>query len=143
MAGVGLDYGEYNRWMRSAYLTLDSARRDKASGDHVWACFKAHQAAEKALKAILWGIGEPTPGHSLVKLLNTVQEKLAKKAPEKISEAALKLSRYYIPTRYPDVWSEGVPEEYYSASDSEEAVELAERMMEWVEETWRGLERGD
>ena len=143
MAKARLDYEEYSRWMKSAYLTLDSARRDKESGDHTWACFKAHQAAEKALKALLWGVGEPTTGHSLVKLLNATQETLAKKAPGEISDAALKLSRYYIPTRYPDVWSEGIPEEYYSASDSEEAITLAKKVIEWVEEEWRELERGD
>ena len=135
-----LDHEEYKRWIRSSYLTLESAKRDKEAGDHAWACFKSHQAAEKALKALLWGIGEPAIGHSLVKLLNLIQEKLAGDTPEDIKNATLKLSRYYIPTRYPDVWSEGTPEEYYSLTDSEEALELAGKIIKWVEWIWRKLE---
>jgi len=63
-----LDEGEFERWMRSAEATLSSARRDAEGGDYGWACFKAHQAAEKALKALLWGSGNPTYGHSLKRL---------------------------------------------------------------------------
>jgi len=50
-----LDVSEYERWTRSAVRTLESAERDAEHGDYNWACFKAHQAAEKALKALLWG----------------------------------------------------------------------------------------
>jgi hypothetical protein len=51
-----LDEGEFERWMRSALRTLESARRDLDGGDYNWACFKSHQAAGKALKALLWGV---------------------------------------------------------------------------------------
>lgn len=52
-----LDDAEFERWMRSALKTLESARRDLEFGDYNWACFKAHQVVEKALKAVLWGLG--------------------------------------------------------------------------------------
>jgi HEPN domain-containing protein len=51
------------------------------------------------------------------------------------------LSKFYTPTRYPDVWSEGIPEEYYSRRDAEEAVGHAVRVVGWVEELWRELLR--
>ena len=60
-----LDEGEFERWKRSALRTLESARRDLDGGDYNWACFKSHQAAEKALKALLWGVGRPRSGHAL------------------------------------------------------------------------------
>jgi len=50
-----LDEGEYSRWIGSAHKTLESAQRDYEDGDYNWACFKAHQVAEKALKAIYGG----------------------------------------------------------------------------------------
>ena len=52
-----LDASEYERRMKSAIRTLKSAEHDVEHGDYNWACFKAHQAAEKALKSLLWGVG--------------------------------------------------------------------------------------
>jgi HEPN domain-containing protein len=69
-----LDEGEFERWMRSALRTLESARRDLNGGDYNWACFKSHQAAEKALKALLWGVGRPRSGHALTRLVRHVGE---------------------------------------------------------------------
>ncbi len=60
---------EYQRWIKSARYTLESARRDYKAGDYVWACFKAHQAGEKAVKALLWGVGSPKIGHAITRLL--------------------------------------------------------------------------
>ena len=136
-----LDEEEFERWLRSAKLTLRSALRDSEAGDHNWACFKAHQAAEKALKALLWGIGEPAYGHSLKALAERVRE-VGLEAPSWLIRAATRLSGYYTPTRYPDVWSEGIPEEYYTEEEAGEAIALARRIVEWVEEVWRRLSRG-
>jgi len=134
-----LDEPEFRRWMESARKTLMSAERDVSGGDYNWACFKAHQASEKALKAILWGIGKPCIGHSLTHLLNYLSESLEDQVPEDILDASITLSRYYTPTRYPDAWSEGIPEEYYSKKDAEEAINLSKKLVEWVENVWRRL----
>ena len=53
-----LDEEEYNRWMKNAQTTLRSAINDKSSQFYNWACFKAQQAAEYAVKAYLRGIGK-------------------------------------------------------------------------------------
>ena len=134
-----LDEGEYSRWMRSARMTIESARRDLEGGDYNWSCFKAHQAAEKALKAVLWGVGKPKMGHSLVHLLQHLVEALGVDAPDDVRRACLLLSKFYTPTRYPDVWSEGIPEEFYSAEEASEAIESAQLVLEWVERLWRRL----
>ncbi len=60
-----LDEDEYKRWIAMAKKTLESARRDLEGGDYNWACFKSQQSAEFAVKAILWGIGEPRYGHAV------------------------------------------------------------------------------
>ena len=69
-----LDTDEFNRWIDSAMKTLESAKRDFNAKDYNWACFKAQQAVEKALKAILWGIGKPRIGHALKKIMEAVRE---------------------------------------------------------------------
>lgn len=138
-----LDEPEFSRWIESAKRTLDSARRDLAHGDYNWACFKAHQAAWKALKALLWGIGRPRVGHSLPRLLQHLEES-GIVAPRDIREACMRLNKLYTPTRYPDVWSEGIPEEYYSEGEARDAIEWALMVIEWVEMVWRELlERGE
>jgi HEPN domain-containing protein len=141
--GIVLDAGEYERWMRSARRTLLSARAELNSGidTYNWVCFKAHQAAEKALKALLWGSGIPVIGHMLPKLLSEISERTGLQVPDDIYEAVMALNKYYIPTRYPDAWSEGIPEEYFTRREAEDAVEKADRIIRWVEEQWRRLLR--
>ncbi len=137
-----LDHAEFSRWYRSAELTLESARRDLESSDYCWACFKAHQAAEKALKALLWGLGSPRTGHALNKLLEFVKE-LGFDVPKDVERACNVLNKYYIPTRYPDAWSEGIPEEHYTREDAEEAIRCAEIVLAWARDTWRRLSERD
>ncbi|MEM0490189.1 MAG: HEPN domain-containing protein [Ignisphaera sp.] len=132
------DESEFNRWIKSARLTLESAKKDHVNRDYNWSCFKAHQAAEKALKAILWGLGSPRIGHSLVELGNVLKS-IGIEISIDIYEALVRLSKFYIPTRYPDVWSEGVPEDYYTESESREAIEFAEKVIDWVISVWRKL----
>ena len=137
-----LDVSEYERWMKSAIRTLESAERDAGHGDYNWACFKAHQAAEKALKALSWGAGAPRAGHSLTYLINYIAQELGLKAPEDVKEACLVLDKYYVPTRYPNAWTEGIPEDYYFKGEAENAVAKARRVVKWVEGVWRELSRG-
>ena len=39
-------------WFSQALRDLEQARDSKQAGRHEWACFAAHQAAEKAVKAL-------------------------------------------------------------------------------------------
>ena len=129
-----LDEPEYERWMRSARYTLDSARHDMEAGFYSWACFKAQQAAEYALKALLWGVGRPRYGHSLLRLVGEVGG-----APEDVVEACARLDKFYTAPRYADAWSEGSPQDYYTRREAEEAIYYAERVIRFVEERWRSL----
>lgn len=137
-----VDEAEFNRWIRSSELTLRSARRDLNGGDYNWACFKAHQAAEKAIKALLWGLGHPRTGHSLIDLGNALRS-IGLEIPRELYEVLARLSKFYIPTRYPDAWVEGIPEDYYTENEAREAIELAEKVATWVLTTWRRLSRKD
>jgi len=134
-----LDEKEFSRWMKSSKRTLDSASRDCSSGDYNWSCFKAHQAAEFAVKALLRGLGLHAYGHSVSGLLLRLKEVL--KVDEVVMSDAKALDKLYVPTRYPNAWAEGSPEDYYTASDAQNAMKSAENIIRWVEGSWRSLKR--
>ena len=134
-----LDEKEFSRWMKSSKRTLDSASRDCSSGDYNWSCFKAHQAAEFAVEALLRGLGLHAYGHSVSGLLLRLKEVL--KVDEVVMSDAKALDKLYVPTRYPNAWAEGSPEDYYTASDAQNAMKSAENIIRWVECSWRSLKR--
>lgn len=136
-----LDHDEYSRWMNSAKNTLESAVNDLNGKFFSWTCFKAQQAAEKALKALLWGSGKPKVGHSLANLLSEIEKELRVKVPDEIRENCIRLSKYYIITRYPNVWESGTPEEYFTHDEAREAVQRAEQVIKWVEAIWKKLSK--
>jgi len=63
--------------------------------------------------------------------------------PREAFTAARKLDNMYIPTRYPDVWSEGTPMDYYTEAECREAISEADRLIRWVERTWESLMKGE
>jgi len=135
-----VDRTEFERWMESAKRTLASARHDLTASSYNWACFKAHQAAEKAVKAVLWGLGYPRIGHSLNMLLRHA-EALGIDVPRDVSGAALRLDKYYTITRCPDAWADGIPEDYFDRHEAEDAIRYAETIMRWAGEIWQELSR--
>ena len=128
-----LDEDEFNRWQAHARSTLRSAYIDKSSGFYNWACFKAQQSAEYSAKAFLRGIGFDSFGHSVSMLL--------KKGgfSEDSIKLAKKIDKYYIPTRYTDAWSEGLPEDYYTIEEAEDALECSEKVISEVDDKWKSL----
>lgn len=128
-----LDEDEFNRWQAHARSTMRSAYIDKSSGFYNWACFKAQQSAEYSAKAFLRGIGFDSFGHSVSMLL--------KKGgfSEDSIKLAKKIDKYYIPTRYTDAWSEGLPEDYYTIEEAEDALECSEKVISEVDDKWKSL----
>lgn len=89
-------------------------------------CFDAQQAAEKALKALCIRRGIDFPYvHDLAQLITLLQEE-GQAVPDEIREAG-RLTRYAVLTRYPGL------EEPVTEGDYERAVEIAGRVVEWVE----------
>ncbi|MGC9050547.1 HEPN domain-containing protein [Pyrobaculum sp.] len=132
-----MDAGEFTRWIAMAERTLSSAVGDAERGDFNWACFKAHQAAEFALKALLYGVGMPARGHSLTHLIAGVSRLVP--VSEDVVELCRLLDKFYIPTRYVDAWSEGSPFEYFSRRDADAAIKAAEEVIKFVKGVWRSL----
>jgi HEPN domain-containing protein len=132
-----LDDAEYLRWIKSSRGAVNSAKGDLERGDYNWACFKAQQSAEFAVKAVLHGLGLPVYGHSVSALLTKAPKDL--QVNEKIMQEAKTLDKYYVPTRYPNAWAEGTPMDYYTKSDAQEAIKCAEDIINWAEALWRSL----
>jgi HEPN domain-containing protein len=125
------DVAERSRdWFRQALHDLAHARNAAGTGYHDWACFAAQQAAEKALKALAGRLGAEAWGHSLL----TIVTGLATADSETLSlrEAAIRLDRYYIQTRSPNGFDDGAPLDYFLESDSREAIDHAEQVIEFV-----------
>lgn len=120
---------EARRWLKQAEVDLGAAKALSESFPAL-ACFHAQQAAEKALKAILYGAGErPVLGHGVGELGGRVVEH--DPAYEGLRREVAKLDRYYVATRYPNGLPEGGdPSEAFDSSDSNAAVEVAGRVLE-------------
>lgn len=121
-------------WLRQAKRKLESARWDMEGGFYEDACFSAQQAAELAVKAMLEREGRFELGHSISALLSKLGE-----IPPELKEAARTLDHYYIPPRYPNSFASGAPMDYYSQKEAEEAIRLAQSIIEFAARAISGL----
>ncbi len=121
------------RWLRQAEIDLGWVRRLLEEGAYYLACFHSQQAAEKALKGLLYAQGEESVlGHSVRRLT----ERAGTYEPA-FSDSVGKwgiLDTFYIPTRYPNGLPDGIPADVYNRSAAEQAVELAAEVVRAVAE---------
>lgn len=115
-------------WMNRARSNLRRAH-DRTPGTYLEdLCFDAQQAAEKAIKAVLLGRAIDFPFvHDLAELTG-ILEADGLEIPEVVRRAA-RLTQYATSTRYPGL------DEPVTDSDYEEAVELAEAVVHWAEDS--------
>jgi HEPN domain-containing protein len=97
---------------------------------HEWACFAAHQAAEKAVKALHLAHGQEAWGHVVARLLAELPPMVS--APNNLRQKARVLDNFYIPTRCPNSHAEGAPFEHYGPLQSEEALRYAGEIVDFV-----------
>lgn len=120
------DNDEFDRWMAQASDTLNSAHADYSNKSYNWSCFKAQQAAEFAIKALLKGLGISAYGHSIIKLLKDLETYSLD--VHTLTSSARILDRHYVPARYPDAFTEGSPFEFYDEETAQEALDCAEKI---------------
>ncbi len=116
-------------WFRQAEHDLEKARLDRQWQYFEWACFTAHQAAEKAIKAVYYARHGEARGHGVRELLTS----LALPVDASLLKQAASLDRFYIPTRYPNGLTAGAPHDYVSQDDAAQAIEAAEVMLAWCQ----------
>jgi HEPN domain-containing protein len=117
-------------WLRQAERDLKQAEESRRSERHEWACFAAHQAAEKAVKAAHLHAGQEAFGHIVSQLLAELPASSGVSAG--LIDRARVLDNFYIPTRYADAHSAGAPFEHYGQLQSEEALRHARAVIDFV-----------
>ncbi len=116
-------------WWKQAESDLEHARDSRDLGDHDWASFAAHQAAEKAIKALYQKLHMDAWGHSVSELLQSLPEGI-RPGNDRIDAAKI-LDKNYIPTRYPNGLERGAPTDYYTRIEAEQAIQHAEAILEF------------
>ncbi|MCL6647187.1 MAG: HEPN domain-containing protein [Chloroflexi bacterium] len=117
-------------WLGQALRDLEQAEDSRRADRHEWSCFAAHQAAEKAVKALHLHLGQEAWGHVVARLLRELPASIS--VPPELVEKARVLDGFYIPTRYPNSHPEGAPFEHYGSLQSGEAVQYARAIIAFV-----------
>lgn len=117
-------------WLRQGERDLEQARASWAEERHEWACFAAQQAAEKAVKALHLACHQEARGQVVAKLLAELPEAVT--VPDDLVEQAKVLDNFYVSSRYPNGHPEGAPFEHYGPLQSEQAVDHARAIIEFV-----------
>ena len=116
-------------WWDQGRRDLRHARHALDDQDYEWSAFAAHQAAEKALKALIMErSGEPW-GHSLTALFEALPESI--RADRPTTECANRLDKHYIPARYPNGFPAGYPGKLYTEGEALGAIDDAQRILEY------------
>ena len=119
-------------WLNRARSSLALAKTHLPEAYLEDLCFQAHQAAEKAIKALLIKQGVVFPYvHDLARLL-TILEEAGEPMPETIRNAE-ELTRYVVMTRYPR------PAEPVTEAQYKEAMATAEAVIQWAANRLREL----
>lgn len=136
-----VDHAEYQRWREEAGAARRGAGLQSEAGLHNWACFLAEQAAQLGVKGLLHGVGRGAYGHDLVVLGGHLAEALGEELPEGLRSALQRLSRHYIPARYPDAHPSGGPGAHYGPDDVVQALDDVGAILEYVDGRWKALTR--
>lgn len=120
------------RWFSEAEWDLETAKILHEKRRYNAAVFYAHQAAEKAVKALLYSVNEAPWGHSVRILLERYFEATNKGIISNLLRYARELDRHYIPSRYPNAHPAGTPHEAYDEETSLAALKAAEEIIKFA-----------
>ena len=116
------------RWLAQAEHDLSVARLTLEAGYFSHCCFLCQQAAEKAVTAIAYALGERIVlGHSVSDLCKRYAARVAEFEP--LIPRAGGLDLYYVPTRYPNGLPGGVPHSVFTERQATEAIDSAGRFL--------------
>ena len=115
-------------WLAQAERDLEQAKSSQKEDRHEWACFAAHQCADKAVKALHLFLKQEAWGHVVARLLQELPLSVSKDLIDK----AKVLDGFYIPTRYANGHPEGAPFEHYGKIQSRDGIDYAGEILEFV-----------
>ena len=135
---------EATRWLQQALHDLRAARWNIQGGFHNTACFLAQQAAEKALKSMLYYVGARRTAlltHSLVEMMRAAGPKVG--PLRDLLPEGRELDLHYVPSRYPNGLPSGYPHAFYDRETAEKAVAAADRIVGAVTDHYRAAGEPD
>jgi len=124
---------EAANWFKQAEYDFKAAKWNLNGGFYNTVCFLSQQAAEKALKALIYFSGisrQKLLTHSVFNLLKRTCEII----PElnEYFEEARELDLHYIPSRYPNGLVSGFPHQFYGEKTARDALEAGKKILEIV-----------
>lgn len=123
-------------WLTQAERDLQKAEVDLKHSFYEWVCFTCQQAAEKAVKALIYQQNGDPWGHSILGLMKLIRDRLP--IPEMVLEYAQLLDSYYISARYPNGWFEGKPADYFNEKKAREALNAAQEICRFIRDLLSG-----
>ncbi|MCS7282955.1 MAG: HEPN domain-containing protein [Anaerolineae bacterium] len=117
-------------WLRQAERDLQQALDSRDAGRHEGACFTAQQAAEKATRALHLHLGQEAWGRVVAHLPRQLPLSIA--VPKAWWKRPGPGRFFYIPLRSPNCFVGDAPFEHYGPLHSEEAVQYAGGILEFV-----------
>ncbi|MHA1191615.1 MAG: HEPN domain-containing protein [Promethearchaeota archaeon] len=127
-----------DNWLEEAEWDLENAKILLKNKRYSTVVFHSQQAAEKALKAVLYFNNINGWGHSIFTLLEKYKE-LKKIDLHNLSSYALNLDKHYITTRYPDALPDLAPHKAYNNQEAEIAIDQADKLIQFVK---KEIEKG-
>ncbi|MFW6126020.1 MAG: HEPN domain-containing protein [Chloroflexota bacterium] len=120
---------ETRNWWTQAVADLRAAEVNLSAGQHYVCVFLCHQAAEKALKAVIIETLRELPQkeHNLLRLGDTLS------LGSDLQAVLRRLNPAYTSARYPDA-ANGIPAEAFDQHMAQEHVGYAERVVQWARE---------
>jgi HEPN domain-containing protein len=119
-------------WMDQAKRDLHVAEELLKDELYEWSCFAAHQAAEKAIKAVFQKLHAVAWGHSILDLLKALSRSVA--VNDDLFDCGRSLDKYYVPTRYPNGFESGSPYEYFTREDAEHGIVHSRKILEFCQD---------
>lgn len=101
------------------------------------ACFLCQQAGEKAVKAVWFYRGEDPWGHSILRLIEDIEDEDLRRNLEQFKDQAMVLDRLYVPTRYPNGLPDLAPMEAFGMTDFRAAYEGANALIGFAQSCLR------
>ena len=135
---MGYWHREARRWFEDALEDLRVAELLSETGHYAASCFHSQQAAEKAVKALLYANAVEAGGHSIRALLQEFSNHTGVDIHELLDDARL-LDKHYAPPRYPNLHP-GVPSpafELYGREDAEACLRAARNVVDFVRRSLR------
>jgi HEPN domain-containing protein len=119
---------EVEEWWLQALKDLNSAEKNLTIEEFYLTAFLCQQSVEKALKALYMHRLKESPGatHSLIFLGRNVG------IPDEYYNTLRRISPDFVVARYPNA-AHALPYELYDEAIAKERLELARKVIEWVQ----------